>query len=153
MTGAETGRRNWNCRGPKLGESALSRSPCEWIITPMTRITQAEAKKTFPEMVRRVARGRKPVIVTEKGKDMVAVISVRALNRLLEEQQDREEVKEAKRRLADPNENRIPFDQIRAILASPARPHKNQPDQASPIWGARSPNQTAESDRRRQNIR
>jgi len=55
-----------------------------------TKVTTAEARKNFADIVNSVAYGKDPVVLTRRGKELVALISMEDLQLLLqlEEQQD-----------------------------------------------------------------
>ncbi len=55
-----------------------------------TKVTTAEARKNFADIVNNVAYGKDPVVLTRRGKELVALISMEDLQLLqkLEEQQD-----------------------------------------------------------------
>ena len=55
-----------------------------------TKVTTAEARKNFADIVNSVAYGKDPVVLTRRGKELVALISMEDLQlfQKLEEQQD-----------------------------------------------------------------
>lgn len=55
-----------------------------------TKVSTAEARKNFADIVNNVAYGKDPVVLTRRGKELVALISMEDLQLLqkLEEQQD-----------------------------------------------------------------
>lgn len=79
------------------------------------RITTGEARGQFSEIISQASYGKKRVILTRHGKDLVAVVPVEDLE-LIEELQDRLDVQEAERRLKDPRESSIPYEQVRKNL-------------------------------------
>ncbi len=71
----------------------------------MTRVNVMEARQHFSKTVNRVAFGKERLVLERRGEDVVAVIPVDELKlfeRLLDEYEDRLDVEEARRRLADP---------------------------------------------------
>ena len=69
-----------------------------------TKVTTAEARKNFADIVNNVAYGKDPVVLTRRGKELVALISMEDLQLLqkLEEQQD---IAEAWKIKDEPGEN------------------------------------------------
>ena len=64
----------------------------------MTRRNISEARDEFPELVNRAAYANERTIVSRRGKDLAAVISIadlRLLERLAQEEEDRLDVEEA----------------------------------------------------------
>ena len=55
-----------------------------------TRITTVEARKNFADLVNSVAYGKDTIVLTRRGKELVAMISMEDLQllRLIEEQKD-----------------------------------------------------------------
>ncbi len=56
----------------------------------VTKITTAEARKNFADIVNNVAYGKDTIVLTRRGKEIVALISIEDLQLLqqIEEQQD-----------------------------------------------------------------
>ena len=81
----------------------------------MTRMTASKARGKFSDLLSRVANRRERIVVHRRGKDVAALVPLEDLA-LLEELQDRRDVEEAKRRLADPTEVPIPYEQVRKEL-------------------------------------
>ncbi len=74
-------------------------------------IDSSEARNDFSDVVSRVSYGRERVVVRRRGRDLAAVIPMEDLDLLeqaIEEAEDRFDVAEAERILADPTEERIP---------------------------------------------
>jgi len=63
----------------------------------------SRARKTFPELFRRVHDRKERLVITRRGKDWVAVISIEDLEMLhaLEDRIDLADAREARLRLAD----------------------------------------------------
>jgi len=81
----------------------------------MTRMTASKARGKFSDLLSRVSKRRERIVVHRRGKDVAALVPVEDLA-LLEELQDRRDAEEAKRRLADPAEVPIPYEQARKEL-------------------------------------
>jgi len=74
-------------------------------------IDSSEARNGFTDVVNRVSYGHERLVVRRRGRDLAAVISMddlELLERAIEEAEDRIDVAEAERILADPTEERIP---------------------------------------------
>ena len=70
----------------------------------MNRRNISEARDEFPELVNRAAYANERTIVSRRGKDLAAVISIadlHMLERLAQEEQDRGDVKEARAALRE----------------------------------------------------
>ena len=64
----------------------------------MTRLNVSKAREEFPEVVNRAAYGKERTIVSRRGKDLAAVISMedlRLLERLAEKERDRIDLEDA----------------------------------------------------------
>lgn len=81
----------------------------------MTRITTTKARGEFSEIIDRVERKRERIVLHRRGKDVAALVPVEDLA-LLEELEERQDVEEAKRRLADPAETSVSYQQARKAL-------------------------------------
>ena len=66
----------------------------------MTRINTGSAKQSLAETLRRVASKRERVIVSSHGKDVAAIVPLEDLA-ALEEMEDRRDLEQAKKALAD----------------------------------------------------
>ena len=86
----------------------------------MTRLNVSKAREEFPEIVNRAARGNETTIVSHRGKDLAAVISIddlRLLERLAQEEMDRVDIDDALASLAEAKENgTIPLEEARKRL-------------------------------------
>jgi len=70
----------------------------------MTTVTTAEARKKLAEIVNKVAYGKEPVIVTRRGEEIAALISMEELE-LLELIEDHIDIEDAPKALAEPGVN------------------------------------------------
>lgn len=85
----------------------------------MAEMTTSTARDEFAEMVNRVSYGKERIVLQRHGKPVAAVIPIedlKLLERLIEEEEDRIDVEEARRILNDPTEENIPFEQVKAEL-------------------------------------
>lgn len=67
-------------------------------------ITTAEARKNFADIVNTVAYGKEPIVLTRRGQEIAALISIEELH-LLEKIEDYIDIKDAKKALEEPGEN------------------------------------------------
>ena len=67
-------------------------------------VTTAEARKKLAEIVNRVAYGKEPVILTRRGEEIAALISMEELE-LLQLIEDHIDIEDALKALAEPGEN------------------------------------------------
>ena len=67
-------------------------------------ITTAEARKDFANIVNTVAYGKEPVVLTRRGQEIAALISIEEL-RLLQKIEDHIDIEDAKKALEEPGEN------------------------------------------------
>jgi len=70
----------------------------------MTTVTTAEARKKLAEIVNKVAYGKEPVVLTRRGEEIAALISMEELE-LLQLIEDRMDIEDAKKALAEPGKN------------------------------------------------
>lgn len=85
----------------------------------MTRRNTTEAREDFSTLINQVAFGKERVILHRRGKDVAAIVpleDLRLLERLIEEAEDRLDIDEAERILADPAEKPVPWEQARKEL-------------------------------------
>ena len=80
----------------------------------MTTVTTAEARKKLAEIVNKVAYGKEPVVLTRRGEEIAALISMEELA-LLQYIEDHIDIEDAKKALAETGEN-IPAKKIWAEL-------------------------------------
>lgn len=81
----------------------------------MMRMTASKARGEFSDVLKRVANKRERIVLNSRGKDVAVLVPVEDLA-LLEEIEDRRDAQEAKRRLQDPREVPIPYEQARKDL-------------------------------------
>jgi prevent-host-death family protein len=67
-------------------------------------VTTAEARKKFAEIVNRVAYGKEPVVLTRRGEEIAALISMEELE-LLQLIEDHIDIEDARKALVEPGEN------------------------------------------------
>ncbi len=67
-------------------------------------ITTADARKNFADIVNTVAYGKEPVVLTRRGQEIVALISIEELQ-LLQMIEDHIDIEDAKKALNEPGEN------------------------------------------------
>lgn len=67
-------------------------------------ITTADARKNFADIVNTVAYGKEPVVLTRRGQEIAALISIEELQ-LLQKIEDHIDIEEAKKAFEDPGEN------------------------------------------------
>jgi prevent-host-death family protein len=74
----------------------------------MTRVNVSKARDEFPEIVNRAAYAKERTVVSRRGKDLAAVIPIddlRLLERLAQEEMDRQDIADARAALKDAEEN------------------------------------------------
>ncbi|MCI5165652.1 MAG: type II toxin-antitoxin system Phd/YefM family antitoxin [Candidatus Electrothrix sp. GM3_4] len=69
-----------------------------------TTISTADARKNFADIVNKVAYGSEPVVLTRRGQEIAALVSMRELELLLQIE-DRMDIEDAEKALADPEGN------------------------------------------------
>ena len=76
----------------------------------MTTVTTAEARKNLAKIVNRVAYGNEPVVLTRRGEEIAALVSMEELEllQLIEEHID---IEDARKALAGPGKN-IPAEKV-----------------------------------------
>jgi len=75
-----------------------------------TTISTASARKNFAEIVNQVAYGKEPVILTRRGKEVVALVSIKELE-LLKQIENHLDIEDAKKALAEAGEN-LPAEEV-----------------------------------------
>ncbi|WP_243371613.1 type II toxin-antitoxin system prevent-host-death family antitoxin [Geotalea sp. SG265] len=80
----------------------------------MTKISTAEARNGFAEVINRASFGKERFVLTRRGKQLVAIVPVEDLE-LLEELEDRMDIEAAKAALAESDE-RISYEDLRREL-------------------------------------
>jgi prevent-host-death family protein len=81
----------------------------------MPRATAKQAGEAFADTLKRVSHGKERVVVRRGRKNVAALVPMEDLA-LLEELEDLLDAREAARRLADPREKPIPYEQVRKEL-------------------------------------
>lgn len=67
-------------------------------------ITTADARKNFADIVNTVAYGNEPVVLTRRGQEIAALVSIEEL-KLLQKIEDHLDIKDALTSLNEPGEN------------------------------------------------
>ncbi|MGB3225285.1 MAG: type II toxin-antitoxin system Phd/YefM family antitoxin [Desulforhopalus sp.] len=67
-------------------------------------ITTADARKNFADLVNTVAYGKEPVVLTRRGQEIAALISIEEFQ-LLQRIEDHIDIEDAKKALEEPGEN------------------------------------------------
>jgi prevent-host-death family protein len=83
----------------------------------MAQMAASAAREEFAEVLNRVAYGKERIVLHRHGKPLVAIIpmeDLQLLQRLIEEEENRIDVEEARRILADRTEEESPWEQINA---------------------------------------
>ena len=75
-----------------------------------TKISTAEARKKFSNIVNRVAFGKESIILTRRGEELAAMVAMDEL-RLLQELEDRIDIADAMKAIKEPGED-IPAEQF-----------------------------------------
>jgi prevent-host-death family protein len=81
----------------------------------MTEIAIADARRNLSDAINRVAYGKSRVVLTRRGRGVAAMIPMEDLE-LLEAMEDRGDLEEVRRILADPKEKPIPYRKVRKEL-------------------------------------
>ena len=69
-----------------------------------TTISTADARKNFADIVNKVAYGNAPVILTRRGENIAALVSMEELE-LLQQIEDVIDIEDAKKALSEPGDN------------------------------------------------
>ena len=80
----------------------------------MTKISTAEARNDFANVINRASFGKERFVLTRRGKKLVAIVPVEDLE-LLEEMEDRMDIEAAKAALAESDE-RVSYEDLRREL-------------------------------------
>jgi len=80
----------------------------------MTALTVTEARGDFANVLNRVEYGGERIVIQRRGKDIVALIPIEDAE-ILDALEDRIDIEEARRRLADGREP-VPYGQARKAL-------------------------------------
>jgi prevent-host-death family protein len=67
----------------------------------MTKVTTVDARQQFSDIVNRSACGKERIVLTRRGKNVVALVPIEDLN-LLEELEDRLDIEAARKALKEP---------------------------------------------------
>ena len=82
----------------------------------MTTISTVKARENFSDLVNRSAYGKERVVLTRRGKGVVAVVPIEDL-KLLEAMEDRLDIEDIEKALADPeNKESIPWKKVKKDL-------------------------------------
>ena len=81
----------------------------------MTRLQASKAREEFSDTLKRVAYSHERIVLRRRGKDVAALVPLEDLA-LLEQLEDRIDIEEAKRILADPDDVAIPYSRVRKEL-------------------------------------
>ncbi len=76
----------------------------------MSKMTAAEARKNFADIINRVAYGNETVVLTRRGEEVAAIVSIDEM-KLLQQIEDRMDIAEARKALEEPGEN-IPAEKL-----------------------------------------
>ncbi|RLB93815.1 MAG: type II toxin-antitoxin system Phd/YefM family antitoxin [Deltaproteobacteria bacterium] len=74
------------------------------------KISTADARKNFADIVNKVAYGNEPIVLTRRGQDVAALVSIDELE-LLQQIEDHIDIEDAKQALAGSGEN-IPAEEV-----------------------------------------
>ena len=69
-----------------------------------TTISTAEARKNFADIVNKVAYGKEPIVLTRRGQEVAALVSIDELE-LLKQIEDHIDIEDAKKAIAEPSDN------------------------------------------------
>jgi len=69
-----------------------------------TKISTADARKHFADIVNKVAYGKEPVVLTRRGQEVAALVSMDEFE-LLQQIEDYVDIEDAKKALDSPKEN------------------------------------------------
>jgi len=75
-----------------------------------TTISTADARKHFADIVNKVAYGKEPIVLTRRGREVAALISMEELA-LLQQIEDHIDIEDARKALAEPGDN-IPAEEV-----------------------------------------
>ena len=70
----------------------------------VTKISTADARKNFADIVNKVAYGKESIILTRWGREIAVLVSIDELE-LLQQIEDYIDIEDAKKALQDPGEN------------------------------------------------
>lgn len=75
-----------------------------------TTISTADARKHFADIVNKVAYGNEPIVLTRRGQEVAALVSIEEFE-LLQQIEDHIDIEDAKKALAESGEN-IPAKEV-----------------------------------------
>jgi len=75
-----------------------------------TKVSTADARKNFADIVNKVTYGKEPIVLTRRGQDVAALVSMEELE-LLQQIEDHIDIEDAKQALAESGEN-IPAEEV-----------------------------------------
>ena len=75
-----------------------------------TTISTADARKHFADIVNKVAYGNEPIVLTRRGQEVAALVSMDEFE-LLQQIEDHIDIEDAKKALAEPGKN-IPANDV-----------------------------------------
>lgn len=82
----------------------------------LRNITSSEAREEFAEVINRVAYGGERIVIRRREKELAAVIpmeDLRLLERLIEQEEDRLDAEAARKALADPDDEVVPWEEAK----------------------------------------
>jgi prevent-host-death family protein len=86
----------------------------KWGLLIMTKISTAEARNDFADVINRASFGKERFVLTRRGKKLVAIIPVEDLE-MLEELEDRMDIQAAKVALTE-SDDRVSYQDLRREL-------------------------------------
>ena len=69
-----------------------------------TTISTADARKHFADIVNKVAYGKEPIVLTRRGQEVAALVSIDEFE-LLQQIEDHIDIEDAKKALGEPGKN------------------------------------------------
>jgi prevent-host-death family protein len=69
-----------------------------------TKVSTADARKNFADILNRVAYGKEQIVLTRRGQDVAALISMKELE-LLQKLEDLMDIEDVQKALDEPGEN------------------------------------------------
>lgn len=80
---------------------------------PMSKVTTVNARQQFSDIINRSAYGKERIVLTRRGKEVVALVPIEDLN-LLEELEDRLDIEAARKALKKPGS--VPWEKVKKDL-------------------------------------
>ena len=84
------------------------------VITMFNKISAADARKKFANIINRVAYGKESFVLTRRGEPLAAIVSIDDL-KLLQEIEDQMDIDDARKARNEPGEN-ISWEKLREEL-------------------------------------